>query len=427
MQNPSHIFASAALRSAIDSLPFPMRLTALYLCLTNALLAADWPQFLGPTRNAVAEESEPSLPENLPLDLKPRWNKSVGAGFAGPVVAHGKVIIFHRENSDMTTEALDPATGNVIWRSTYITDYIDSFGFDNGPRAVPTISAGKVFTFGPEGRVTALDFETGKELWSYDTASALESKQGFFGRTPSPLVIGNTVIIVAGGTLGDKPAGLVALDVTSGKPVWTAVDDEAGCASPVAMNKGVLAWMRNELWLIDPQGAVTSSMPLRSDMDASVNAATPISVGEDRWFVSAGYGVGAHLLSTQGGKISEIWKKDDLLDCHYATPVRIGQHLFGFHGRQESGMKLRCISLTDGSVAWEDPDSVPGGTLIAVGNKLLVITERGELWLVRGSAEKFDQISYVQILRAGHRSHAAYSDGMLFARDTESLIGLKLK
>lgn len=404
-----------------------MRLIALCFCLSSSLSAADWPQFLGPARTGVASEGEPALPESLPLDLKPLWKKSVGAGFAGPLVANGKVIIFHREGSDMTTEALDPKTGTVLWRSTYITDYIDSFGFDNGPRAVPTVADGKVFTFGPEGRVTALDLETGKELWNYDTASALESKQGFFGRTPSPLVIGKTVIIAAGGTLGDKPAGLVALDVTTGKPTWTAVDDDAGCASPVAMKEGVLAWMRNELWLVNPAGVVAASHPLRSDMDASVNAATPIPVGEDRWFVSAGYGVGAHLLSIKDGKIDELWKKEDLLDCHYTTPVRVGQHLYGFHGRQESGMKLRCISVADGSVAWEDPDSVPGGTLIAVGDKILVITERGELWLVRATAEKFDQISYVQILRAGHRSHAAYSDGMLFARDTESLIGLKLK
>jgi outer membrane protein assembly factor BamB len=408
--------------------PFPMRFTALFLCLTSALSAADWPQFLGPTRNAVAGEGESSLPDSLPLDLKPLWKKSVGAGFAGPAVAAGKVIIFHREGSDMTTEALDPKTGTVLWRSTYITDYIDSFGFDNGPRAVPAVAEGKVFTFGPEGRVTAMDLETGKELWNYDTESALGSKQGFFGRSPSPLVIGKTVIIAAGGTLGEKPAGLVALDVGSGKPVWSAAEDEAGCASPVALKDGsVLAWMRNELWLINPSGAALTSLPLRSDMDASVNAATPILVGDNRWFISAGYGVGAHLLSIKDGKISPLWKKEDVLDCHYATPVQIGQHLYGFHGRQESGMKLRCINIGDGSVAWEDPDSVPGGTLIAVGDKLLVITERGELWLVRGTAEKFDQISYVQILRAGHRSHAAYSDGMLFARDTENLIGLKLK
>jgi outer membrane protein assembly factor BamB len=405
-----------------------MRRIALFLCLASSLNAADWPQFLGPTRTGTAAASEAALPESLPLDLKPVWKKSVGAGFAGPAVAAGKVILFHRESSDMTTEALDPATGKMLWRSTYITDYIDSFGFDNGPRAVPAVADGRVFTFGPEGRVTTMDLETGKELWNYDTSSALESKQGFFGRTPSPLVIGKTVIIAAGGTLGEKPAGLVALDVSSGKPVWTAVEDEASCASPVALKEGgVLAWMRNELWLLDPTGTVLTSEPLRSDMDASVNAATPIPVGEDRWFISAGYGVGAHLFSLQEGKLTELWKKEDLLDCHYATPVRIGEHLYGFHGRQESGMKLRCIRIADGSVAWEDPDSVPGGTLIAAGDKLLVITERGELWLVRGTAEKFDQISYVQILRAGHRSHAAYADGMLYARDSESLIGLKLK
>ena len=158
----------------MGSLGYVMRFSFLFLWLTGCLVAADWPQFLGPTRNAVAAVGESALPDRLPLDLKPLWTKSVGAGFAGPAVANGKVIIFHREGSDMTTEALDPTTGKVLWRSTYITDYIDSFGFDNGPRAVPAISDGKVFTFGPEGRVTALDLENGKELWNYDTASALE-------------------------------------------------------------------------------------------------------------------------------------------------------------------------------------------------------------------------------------------------------------
>jgi len=171
---------------------------------------------------------------------------------------------------------------------------------------------------------------------------------------------------------------------------------------------------------------VTSSS-LRSDMDASVNAATPIPAGPDRWFISAGYGVGAHLLNFSSGKIQEVWQSTDALDCHYATPVCIGQHIYGFHGRQETGMNLRCISLTDGKVAWEDPDGVPGGTLIAVGEKLLVITERGELWLVSASPEKFQQLSAVQILRAGHRSHAAYSNGILYARDKEHLVALKLR
>lgn len=404
-----------------------MRLAVLFLCLSTSIFSADWPQFLGPGRNAVADKSEPALPEDIPGDLKPIWQKSVGSGFSGPVVVGGKVIIFHRESSDMTTEALDAQTGKPLWRTVYTTEYIDSFGFDNGPRATPAVADERVFTFGPEGRATAMDLKTGKELWHYDTASALGSEQGFFGRAPSPLVTGDKVIFVPGGQLDDKPAGLIALEASTGKPAWTAADDEAGYASPVIVEGGLLAWMRSQLWLLDTTGKTLASQPLRSSMDASVNAATPVDCGEGRWLISAGYGVGANLLRIAGGKIEPVWQKQDTLDCHYATPVRVGDHLYGFHGRQESGMNLRCIEISTGKVAWEDPDGVPGGTIIAVGDKLLVVTERGELWVVRATPEKFQQLSAIQILRAGHRSHAAYADGILYARDSEHVVAVKLR
>jgi outer membrane protein assembly factor BamB len=404
-----------------------MRFPALLVFISCSAIAADWPQFLGPQRNGVADKSEPALPDTFPGDLTPLWKKSVGAGFAGPVVVGGQVIIIHRESSDMTTEALDAKTGEPAWRTVYTTDYIDSFGFDNGPRAVPAIADGRVFTFGPEGRATAMDLKTGKELWHYDTAAALGSEQGFFGRAPSPLIMGDKVIFAPGGSLDGKPAGLIALDTASGKPAWNAVDDQAGCASPIIIPGGLLAWMRNQLWSLDSTGKVLASQPLRSSMDASVNAATPVDCGGGHYLISAGYGVGAHLLRIADGKIETVWKKEDTLDCHYATPVRVGDHLYGFHGRQESGMNLRCIEIATGKVAWEDPDGVPGGTLIAVGDKLLVVTERGELWVVRATPEKFQQLAAIQILRAGHRSHAAYSDGILYARDSEHLIAVKLR
>lgn len=405
-----------------------MRLSALFAIISVSVTAADWPQFLGPERNGVAASAEVAPPDALPADLKPLWEKNVGSGFSGPVVASGKLILFHREGSDMTTEALDAKTGTAIWRTTYITDYIDSFGFDNGPRATPAVADGRVFTYGPEGRVTALDLKTGKELWHYDTAAALGSEQGFFGRAPSPLVLGTEVIIAAGGNMDGQPAGLIALDATSGKTVWSAVDDEAAYASPIALGEGgVLAWMRNQLWAVGLTHRVIASQPLRSSMDASVNAATPLDCGGGRWLISAGYGVGAHLMELGDGGFKTLWQKDDTLDCHYATPVRVGDHVYGFHGRQESGMKLRCIEIATGKVAWEAPDGIPGGTLIAVGDKLLIVTEQGELWSVRATAEKFDQLSVHQILRAGHRSHAAYAGGILYARDAEKLVAIPLK
>lgn len=405
---------------------FPV-LIALAAGLTN-LPAADWPQFLGPSRNGIVAADEPALPEVLPIDLKPLWEKTAGAGFAGPVVSGGKVILFHREGGDMTTEALDVGTGRVIWRTTYVTDYVDSFGFDNGPRAVPAVAEGRVFTFGPEGRVTALDLATGHEIWNYDTASALTSPQGFFGRAPSPLVIGGHVIIAAGGSQDGKAAGLVALEARTGKVAWMSVDDEAGYASPVAVGETqILAWMRNQLWLVNAaDGSIAANKRLRSNMDASVNAATPIACGQDRWLVSAGYGVGAHVFTCRPTALEENWSRDRVFDCHYATPVFLGAHLFGFHGRQETGMNLRCIS-TDGELAWELPERLVGGTLLAVGNKLLMLTEDGELRVLRADPSRYDQLASWQILRAGHRSHAAFADGVFFARDSERLVACRLR
>lgn len=409
------------------------------LAATLPLVAADWPQFLGPERNAVAAAAEPTLPESFSADLKPVWQKPVGSGFAGPVVDGSTVVVFHREGSDMVTEALAAESGKPKWRTTYVTDYVDSFGFDNGPRAAPSIANGKVFTHGPEGRVTALDFETGKELWAYDTASQVGSEQGFFGRAASPLVVGDRIIIAAGGSKNGRPAGLIALAMATGKMVWHGVDDEAGYASPVRIAGSpkdpstgqVLAWMRNKLWLVDVDtGNEIDAIPLRSTMDASVNAATPVPCGEDakRWFVSAGYGVGAQLFNLTPAKapaFEPIWQKQDLMDCHYSTPVFLSGHLYGFHGRQETGQTLRCIDLKTAKTKWESPEA-PGGTVLAVGEKLLVVTEQGELWVVRATPEKFDQIASIQILRAGHRSHAAFANGVLFARDSENLIAIKL-
>jgi hypothetical protein len=99
--------------------------------------------------------------------------------------------------------------------------------------------------------------------------------------------------------------------------------------------------------------------------------------------------------------------------------------VYGFDGRQERGMTLRCIDLTSKSVAWESP-RVRGGTLLRVKDKLLVLTEEGELWIVSTSHEKFDLLASAQILRAGHRSYAAYAHGVYFARDAEKLVALRL-
>src|SRR6185503_17762449 len=147
--------------------------------------------------------------------------KSVGEGFAGPVVVGQRVILFHRVNSEEVVEALDARTGTTQWRYAYKTTYRDDFGFDEGPRAVPVVANGRVYTFGAEGQLHAVDLATGQRIWNVDTMRRFGVRKGFFGAAGSPLVEDGRVIANIGGKDGDKGAGIVAFNADTGAVLWT--------------------------------------------------------------------------------------------------------------------------------------------------------------------------------------------------------------
>lgn len=396
------------------------------------LLAADWPQHLGPHRNGAADISEAALPEKFPSELEVIWEKELGFGFAGPSVAQGKVIVFHREGDEVLIESLEAASGKPAWKWTAPTDYNDSFGMDEGPRATPTISGGRIFAHGADGMLFALDFASGKLLWSFDSRAETNSPQGFFGRACAPLVVGDRVIFMPGGTRLGKPAGVVALDAATGRIAWHGVEDEAGYSSPVTYGDPakprLLCWMRNDLWSLEAStGEVRHHRRLRSSMEASVNAATPISIGGGDYFLSAGYGVGGSAWSLEPDDAPfEPRDLGSIFESHYSTPVFRDGHIYGFHDRQETGQHLRCVDMKEGKVRWDSP-RLPGGSVLLVNDKLVCVTEQGELWIVKASPEKFEQIHVQQILRAGHRSPPAFADGVLFARDGRKMVAVKLR
>lgn len=391
-------------------------------------ISAGWPQFLGPTRNGVY--AGPALADTWPKEGPPIvWQKKVGQGFSGPAVAHGRLILFHRLNDKETVECLDARTGKTLWTFDYPTGYQDDFGFDEGPRATPTITGGKIYTFGAEGALHCLDFATGKNLWNIDCKTRFNAPKGFFGMACSPLAEGRAVLLNIGGADG---AGIVAFDQDSGKVLWKATQDEASYSSPVAATIGgqryALFFTRNGLVGVDPpSGKVFFQFRWRSRMNASVNAAMPVVVG-DLVFISAAYQTGAALLRVRNGALEKIWSGDDALSAHYATSVYRDGFLYGYDARADipPGCNLRCVELMTGKVRWSE-NGFGAGTIVLAGDQLLVLRDGGELLIAPAAPAAFKPTARAQILDNGVRPYPALADGYLFARSKDKLVCVDLR
>jgi len=391
--------------------------------------SSDWPQFLGPTRNGVYPAND--LAESWPADGPPVvWQHPVGQGFSGPVVAEHKLIIFHRLNNRETVECLDAKNGKQLWLFDYPTAYRDDFGFDEGPRATPAIADGRVYTFGADGMLHGLDFQTGKKLWSVNTRSEFAAPKGFFGMACSPLVEGGAVLMNIGGKNG---AGIVAFDKATGKVLWRASKDEASYSSPIAATfdgkRRALFFTRAGLTAVDPaDGKIAFEYPWRSPENASVTTATPLVI-DDLIFLSASYGTGAVLLRVKGDSVEKVWSADDVLSNHYATSVYHNGFLYGIDGRADPGYSpgpsLRCVELKTGKIRWKD-DSIGAATVTLAGGHLLILTERGELIRAPATPEGFKPIARAQILPFQVRAFPALADGLLYARSKDKLVCVNL-
>jgi outer membrane protein assembly factor BamB len=402
----------------------------LTLVMVNAgvLRAADWPQFLGPTRDGVYAGNDVAAAWGK-AGPPVVWQREVGQGFSGPAVAEKHLVIFHRVGDREVLDCLDADTGKPIWSDASPTNYTDDFGFDEGPRATPTIAAGRVYTLGARGALICRDFSSGKPLWTVDTAARFGAPKGFFGMACSPLVEGDLVIL----NIGGKPdAGIVAFDARTGAVRWRATSDDASYASPVAATVGgggarrVFVFTAAGLVVLDPKdGSAVSKFPWRAPIRASVNAATPLVIG-DTVFLSASYETGAVLLRVRGRELEKIWSGDDSLSNHYATSVHREGFLYGFHGRQEQGPSLRCVELSTGKVRWE-VEAFGAGSILLAGDKLLVLTEKGQLVCAPATPDAFRPTAKAQVLPFDCRAYPALADGKLYARSKDKLICVDLR
>ncbi len=392
--------------------------------LVPLLLAADWPQLRGPKRDGISTET--GLITTLEAKGPPvLWSHQVGEGYAAPAIAGDRLIIFHRVGNEDLVECLDPATGKNRWSFRYPTNYEDPLGKGDGPRATPVIVGERVLTLAANGHFHCLDLKSGKKLWERKLLDDYTVNPSYFGVGTTPLVEGKLILLNVGG----EGAGLVALDLDSGKEKWRATEDDASYSSPIAATidgvRQVYFFTRTGVVGVAPEtGQVRFSKRWRARIDASVNAAMPVLLDGQYLFVSASYGVGALVLKLSHQGASEVWKSTNALSCHFGTPVVVGEQLYGFEGRQEAGASLRCIDWKTGQVRWTEP-GFGCGDVLAVGKQLFVLSESGELVLVAANPNRYQELGRAGVLDS-FRSHLALSQGRLFARDSRKLVAWKV-
>ena len=398
------------------------------LCLCGealSLSAADWPQFLGRDRNGISGETGllTTWPESGPPNL---WEKSIGEGYSGPVVAGNKLILFHRVDNQEVVECLEAATGKGQWKFAYATEYVDNFAKGNGPRATPLVAGERVFTLGAQGELHTIDLATGKKIWSHDLRKEYQLPDNFFGIGTSPLLEGDLLLVNAGPPNG----GVLAFHKETGKEVWKAKCEPASYSSPAAATidgtRHIFFFTMGGLVSVDPKtGDIRFRKPWRSRNPASVTAATPLVVN-DQVFISASYGTGAVLLRVHKDEVEEIWKSDQAMSNHYNTCIYKDGFLYGCDGRQEPGARLRCVELATGKVQWTKP-GFGCATMILANGRIIALDENGDLILLDPSPDSYKELARVHVLDNPCRAPLALANGRLYARNDKKLICWNLK
>lgn len=434
-----------------------MRLTTgLLLAWTfHTVLGDDWPQWLGPRRDAVWRES--GIVEKFPPGGPPmRWRREIGGGYAGPAVANGRVYVTDRQLATGANNPADPfargviagtervlcldeADGKVLWQHEYDCAY--TLAYPAGPRATPVVSGGKVYTLGAEGNLLCLDTQTGKVLWSRDFKKDFEVNTPLWGFAGHPLLDGDRLICLIGG----EGSVAVAFDKDTGQERWRALSaKEPGYAPPMIYEAGgkrqLIIFHPESVNALDPEsGAVYWSVPFPARSGLSV--ASPRKL-DDHLFVTAFYN-GSLMLRLDPARpaAATVWRTEKAsekdtthLNAIIPTPFLEAGHIYGVC----SYGQLRCLKAETGERLWETFQATTGGPpvrwanafLVKHGARFFLFNEKGDLIIARLSPQGYEEISRAHLLEptgtaAGRSvlwSHPAFANRSIYARNDREIL-----
>ena len=391
--------------------------------------AADWPQYRGVNGDGVSSESIKNTNwKNQPPEVI--WKAPTPLGFSSFSVADGRAFTLVAVDADggkvEACVALDAKTGDELWSiplgaSDYGHDGGNAGAADNrggdGPRSTPSTDGEAVFVFDSHMVLTCLNAKDGKELWKHDLVNDFGGSPIKWLNATSPLLIGD-VVYVAGG--GDAQTFL-AFDKNSGKLKWKSGSETITHATPrfTKLNdvEQVIFFAKSGLVSLDAQ---KGSELWRSEFPFSVSTAASPVVEGNHVYCSAGYSVGSQLVKINSEQQPEkVWFKKNRLMNHWSTPIVHDGHLYGIYEFKKYGKApLQCVEIATGEIKWTERGFGPGNCIL-VGDKLVVLSDYGEVVLVSASPDQYNELGRVKAVDGKCWSTPAFSNGRIYVRSTE--------
>ncbi len=420
--------------------------------------ADDWPQWLGPQRDAVWRET--GIIEKFPAEgPRYRWRVPIGGGYAGPAVAKGRVYVTDRQLPQGATNPANPfargaipggervlclneADGKIIWQHQYDCPYTVSYAA--GPRTTPAIHDGKVYTLGAEGNLLCLDAEKGTVLWAHDLKVDFNIQTPVWGFAGHPLIDGKKLICLVGG----QDSVAVAFDKDTGKELWRALGaKEPGYAPPMIFEFGgkrqLIVWHPEAVSSLDPEtGKVYWAYPLTPSVRAGMTIPSPRQSG-DLLFLSSFYN-GSLMLRVDSEKPTLVWRSKkvsetdtDGLHSVMATPLLEDGHIYS----PCSYGQFRCLKMETGERIWETFAPTAGKStrwgnafIVKNGARCFLFSETGDLIIAKLTPEQYQEISRTHLLDPTNRdpgrlvvwSHPAFANKSVYARNDREIVCVSL-
>ncbi|MBX9788866.1 MAG: PQQ-like beta-propeller repeat protein [Pirellulales bacterium] len=408
-----------------------MKPTCVLLALASVMFglparAADWPQWRGPDRTGVSQET--GLLKQWPATgPKLLWQiKDLGDGYSTPAMAGDRLYLI--ANSGIENEyvrALSAADGSTLWTTT-----IGKVGANRGPqypgaRSTPTVDGQRLFALGSDGELCGVDVGTGQLIWKKSLRSDFGGVPGAWAYSESPLVDGDTVVASPGGAA----ATVVALNKATGDVIWKAAlpeADEAAYASAIVANFGgakqYVQFLQKGLVGLDAATGKQLWRYTKTAEGSPANIPTPIATADSVYSGASRSGGGLVRLVANGSALEaqQVYFAKTL-PTSIGGAVKVGDYLYGTNTQG-----LLCVEFATGEVKWQERSIAPGAVCYADG-RIYLHGENGDVALIEATPEAYrEQGRFTPPEVPDHGRGKAWTypvvaDGKLYIRDLGTL------